>query len=114
MDVWCHKDVNPRLQMPHPSFKDTYVEFCVVAGDVSISMSLPCRHRPIMEDKDTLIWAKIAIFEPRILYETAKIRTTTTVEGIALQNENVSTLDLCKNSRFYKLNISFSTNSMSK
>ena len=32
----------------------------------------------------------------------------------ALQNENVSTLDLCKNSHFYKLNISFSTSSMSK
>jgi len=32
----------------------------------------------------------------------------------ALQNENVSTLDLCKNSHFYKLNISFWTNSMSK
>ena len=31
-----------------------------------------------------------------------------------LQNENVSTLDLCENSHFYKLNISFLTNSMSK
>ena len=33
---------------------------------------------------------------------------------VPLQNENVSTLDLYKNSHFYKLNISFSTNSMSK
>ena len=41
-------------------------------------MSLTCRHRP----KHPFIWAKIAIVEPRILYETAEIRTTTTVEGI--------------------------------
>ena len=34
--------------------------------------------------------------------------------SLALQNENVSTLDLCKNSQFYKLNVSFSTHLMSK
>ena len=45
-------------------------------------MSLTCRHRPIMAAKHTLIWAKIAVVEPIILYEKAKLRTTTTVEGI--------------------------------
>ena len=47
-------------------------------------MSLTCRHRPIVAAKHSLIWAKIAVavVEPIILYETAKIRTTTTVEGI--------------------------------
>ena len=29
-----------------------------------------------------MIWAKIAVAKPIILYETAKIQTTTTVEGI--------------------------------
>ena len=45
-------------------------------------MSLTCRHLPIMAAKHTLIWAKIVVAESIILYDTAKIRTTTTVEGI--------------------------------
>ena len=45
-------------------------------------MSLTCRHHPIKAAKYTLIWAKIAVAEPIILHEMAKIRTTTTVEGI--------------------------------
>ena len=48
-------------------------------------MSLTCRHRPVMAAKHTLIWAEIAFAEPIILYETAKIRTTTTVEGVVPQ-----------------------------
>ena len=50
---------------------------------VRSSMSLTCCHRPIMAARHTSIWAKIAVVEPIILYETAKIRTATTVEGIA-------------------------------
>ena len=46
-------------------------------------MSLTCRHCPIMAAKHTLSWAKVAIAEHIILYEMAKIRTTTTVEGLA-------------------------------
>ena len=42
-------------------------------------MSLTCGYLPIMAAKHTLIWAKIAVVEPIILYETAKIRATTTV-----------------------------------
>ena len=45
-------------------------------------MSLTCRHRPIIAAKHTLIWAKITIAEPIILYETAQTRSTTTVKGI--------------------------------
>ena len=35
-------------------------------------MSLTCHHGTIMAAKHTLIWAKIAVVEPIILYETAK------------------------------------------
>ena len=45
-------------------------------------MSLTCGHRPIMAAKHTLIWAGIAVAEPIILYDTARVRITTTVEGI--------------------------------
>ena len=44
-------------------------------------MSLTRRCRPITAAKHTSIQAKIAVAKQIILYETAKIRTTTTVEG---------------------------------
>ena len=40
------------------------------------------QHRPIMAAKHTSIWAKNAVAEPILLYETAKIWTTTILEGI--------------------------------
>ena len=55
-----------------------------------------CLHPPTLSESSGLLFAKNGQSFP------------------SLQNENVSMLDLCKNSHFYKLNISFSTNSLSK
>ena len=46
-------------------------------------MSLTYRHCPMLAAKHTWIWAKIAVDEPIILYETSELRTTTTAEGFA-------------------------------
>ena len=79
MGVWCHKYVNPLLQRP-PSITQGHVQRilrgwgCLYAPDL-----LPPPHNG---GQATLLWAKIAVSKPTILHETAKIRTTTTGEGI--------------------------------
>ena len=81
--VWVYGVVSTlthRLRRPHPSFRDMFKSF---RGVRDASMSATCRHRPIMAARHTLIWAKNAVAQHRILYETAEIQTTTTVEGVA-------------------------------
>ena len=77
--VWCNREANPLLQRP-PSINQGHIQ--------RILRGQGCLHVPDLPPPSLnggqakLILSKIAVVEPMISCETAKIRTTTTVEGI--------------------------------